>query len=182
MIAEAQQASQSEGFLERADMIVGMAEKYISKHLRTSHQQTQQTLTTDAEGLVSLPDDLVQIISISVDSFELQNIRLSRVLNGKAGYSMIGGNIRSFHKQTPHSLLYYAAIPNLSEAVSTNWLLKHEPELYYQAVLRQIAITDNNAEQAAIRSEYVATLFSDVMVADFKKRFTGLTVNIGAPA
>ena len=179
LIAEVSARSGATDVVNRAKMLVGMAEKMLSKRLRLSGMETAVELTTDANGSVNLPDDYQEMRDIRVNDCLLDRKPLAVILDGyQRGYAVQGGALISSYKSTAHDLVYYASMPSL-EANSTNWLLDDEPELYLQAVLFQVYTANNEIDKAQATVGYLAALIEEAHQADHMNRHAGTKINLG---
>jgi hypothetical protein len=72
-------------------------------------------------------------------------------------------------------LVYYAAIPALSDGNTTNWLLSAHPDVYLRGALLEAALFYEDDEEAAKYEARFRASLADVMAADMRDR---LAVNL----
>ena len=182
LIAEVSARSGVSDVASRARMHVGMAEKMLSRRLRLSGMETAVTLTTDVEGSANLPDDFQEMRTVCTNKRELIRQAVGAVLYGRAtGYFVHGKTLKSSYRSTPHDCLYYAAIPGL-EKNNTNWLLAYEPEIYLQAVMLQVYVSQFDVDKVQATSSYLDGLIETAQQADHMKRHSGTRINLGRVA
>lgn len=125
--------------------------------LRVREMETIDDLTP-ASGACTLPDDYLQyrrVVEKASIRRELQYVAPSytdQQYPDRSGglacdFTIIGGSLYTFPVSgNDIELTYYAAIPNLSDSATTNWLLTKQPNLYLHAGLVQLAMyTKDNA-------------------------------------
>jgi len=179
LISEVSRRSGVTDVANHAAMYVGMAETALSKMLRVGEMETAAEVTTDANGDATLPTDYAEMRSILIGTREVERKSLPLVLAGSVcGYAVQGKTLKSTFKSTTHSCVYYAAIPSLDTA-NTNWLLESEPEIYLQAVLKQIYIAKTDVERASATATYLAGLIEDANTAARTARLTGTRISLG---
>jgi len=142
-------------FRDRTDLAtymqdgVDFATDYFSQKLRVREMMTQATLTPDVDGICTLPDDFIELISVTEDiGYGVPLDQMTDVGIGAtyyAGTTGIGYNYKVFGdtlRLYPSSendvvILYYATIPALVEGdvgTETNWLLEKFPNAYLDYV------------------------------------------------
>jgi hypothetical protein len=98
--------------------------------------------------------------------------------NGLAGlgerFTIVGSSLYTFPSVSNNvSLVYYQAIPALSNANPTNWLLTKAPGLYLRAALAQAAdyIKDDNelTKQASLAGSLIAGMNHSDMLGRFSR-------------
>lgn len=119
--------------------------------LRVREMETVASLTP-ASGACTLPDDYLQYRRVVEEASirrELQYVVPSytdQQYPDRAGglacdFTIIGSSLYMFPLSSNDiELTYYAAIPNLSDSATTNWLLTKQPNLYLHAGLMQLAM------------------------------------------
>ena len=179
LVAEATERSGVSDVANRAGMLVGMAEKMLSKRLRLSSMETVIRLRTDAGGRAELPGDFSEMSFVRVGDATLARKPMVALLEGGAhGYATQGKLLRSSHKAAEHVCSYFAALPSL-EKNGSNWLLEEEPEIYVHAVLFQIYTASDQIEKASLTAGYLASLIDEANGADYMKRRAGAIVSLG---
>ncbi|MDP2575384.1 hypothetical protein Q8W40_24525 [Vibrio penaeicida] len=179
LIAEASHRSGVTNIAQRARMLVGMAEKNLSKRLRLANMETVAELTTDANGSASLPSDYQEMRSVRVCGREIKRLPLDVLFEGHQwGFAIQGKALKSSYQSKVHRLVYYAAIPSL-EAENTSWLLDDEPELYLHALLFQIYTAINDIDKAQATASYLSQLIESANQADHMYRHAGTRIHLG---
>lgn len=183
LVTEAAQRSGVSDLPSRAAMIVGMAEGWLNKRLRTADQQTATTLTTDANGDASLPSDYEAMQVVYFGTRKLERRPLENILLGDSdGYVIQGATFKSTLTSTAHSVVYYASLPALASN-TTNWLLTAEPELYLNTVIFQAYASKPSdpemIQRAATLAPYIEGLVDDVNNRDWSNRWADTTLRMG---
>lgn len=184
-------------WLHRSDLtnviptFIQLAEKQMSRQLRLKNQEAEATGT--AASTIALPADYVEMIALTLTSGDeeralkqvdrFSGTRVNNFTADTAYYTIEGGNI----VLTPdpagtetYTLQYYAAVPALSGASPTNWLITAHPDLYLYAVLLQSApYLIDDARVATWQGAYTAILAS-IREQDEKDRWSGSPINARA--
>lgn len=141
-------------FLNRSDLtsqipdFITMAEARFNRELRHWQMETRSTATFDAR-YEELPADWLETIRISVKGYEPLELvshdymlEMREATNDTGGtpsfYALSAGQIELF--PTPDdsydgSMIYFAEIPALSDANTSNWLLENAPDAYLYGAL-----------------------------------------------
>ena len=173
LVIEATARSGSPESVNKASMLVSMAEKMLSKKLRTGEMVTSTELTTDSNGQALLPNDFQEIISLYISESRLAAVPS---ISDSEGYFIEASNLCSYFKNQAHTLKYYASLPSL-EANSTNWLLSAEPDIYLQALLFQIYIATNNIDASQLTRSYLDVLINDANTTYLMKKYKDRKIN-----
>ncbi|MEG9884919.1 MAG: hypothetical protein V6Z86_10030 [Hyphomicrobiales bacterium] len=177
LIAEICARSGVSDVANRADMLVGMAERMLSKRLRLAGMEKSVEATTGEDGLAYLPGDYQEMRSVHVGTRPLERLPLGAVSAGRRdGYAVQGRKLRSTRASTPHQLVYYAALPSL-ETDNTSWLLDDEPELYLHATLLQAYLAENDLEKVEATAGYLTSLIEAANRADHMARLAGTRIS-----
>lgn len=129
--------------------------------LRTREMEAIATITL-TDGIGSLPADYLQFIRVAESTTTRRNLvfmpsDVADVLyptrSGGLGnhFNIIGTSIYTFPLvSNPVEMVYYQAIPALTDLAPTNWLLTKAPGLYLRATLIQAYdfMKDKNDEMA----------------------------------
>ena len=156
--SDASVTSATPSFIEFATAMFnhGIPDRGVSP-LRVREMETIVDLTP-ASGACTLPDDYLQyrrVVEKASIRRELQYVAPSytdQQYPDRAGglacdFTIIGSSLYMFPVSgNDIELTYFAAIPNLSESVTTNWLLTKQPNLYLHAGLMQLAMYTKDAE------------------------------------
>ena len=126
---------------------VRFAESKLNKALRVADMEVIVQLVTDSSGAAALPPDYQEIREVLTPSgrpIELMAVTalddLYRLSAGTpAGYAIIGRTFYAIPTAAQEfTLTYYAMIPPLTPANTTNWLLEDGPLVYLYSVLAEI--------------------------------------------
>ncbi len=175
LVVEAASRSGHGDIVDRAKAIVGMAEAYLSRHLRVADMETSATLTTNANGTAALPSDYQDARLVRYGTATYQRVPYGEMQAGRIGFAVVGDNLHCSAKSANIALDYYASIPGLA-ANSTNWLLIADPVLYLQAVLFQVHTLKYEFDKAQAIASYRDSLLSDLQETDNIRRFRGTRI------
>jgi hypothetical protein len=135
----------------------GVGEPYRMAPLRTAAMETAGTLTLDANGEATLPTDYLEWrFAISTTSSAVAAIepmtpgqitdRYSTTAGGIPGdFTITGSKVRVRPTASSISFVYYAKIPALTDAATTNWLITAAPNVYLYGSVLQAAIFQDDA-------------------------------------
>jgi len=149
LVAEAARIAGKNNLPAHAPMLLGFLERTLNTELRTDDMLASAALTTDADGVVALPSDYLETITLTYGTDLKPLPRITRTLKniGVDGYFVAGGSLYSTKTETDHTLTYYQAIPGLW-ANDTNWLLQSHPEAYLRGLVYEMHKDANDAESA----------------------------------
>lgn len=122
-----------------ADDFIDLAEAKLSRDLLVSRQEIRATTVAGTEYL-SMPDDCVAIRGIRIDGRSLDYVTPADMAHGgtPARYTIVGDEIRlDATSNGVVEIAYYGAIPPLSDAAPSNWLIAAFPDAYLYAVLAE---------------------------------------------
>ena len=167
-------------WLDRDDLttqipaFVALAEARFNRELRTLWQVVRTTITTAVSGNV-LPSDFRQLRRISVlDSpdrplFEISPQVAAQRFDGSTAdptaYYIEG---RTLYLLPPPAsdvsldVTYLAAIPSLTSANQSNWLLNEHPDVYLFAVCLEAAIYIRDNDAASYLSDRVSETIATI--------------------
>lgn len=170
----------------------GIPERAIAP-LRVREMETVASLTPSS-GACTLPSDYLQyrrVVEKASIRRELQYVVPSytdQQYPDRAGglacdFTIIGSSLYMFPVSgNDIELTYYAEIPDLSDSVTSNWLLAKQPSLYVHAGLMQLGmfVKDDNlfARSAALVTNIIDGLNATNELANFARtgtRMKGLT-------
>ena len=144
-----------------ASTLVSMAERKLSRRLRTRQQQRIKTFTTDVYGTVPLPRGFIDLIHIYAGKKRLEAIPNDALkIQSQQGYNILGNRIYTSEPQAELELAYYEEIPAL-EHEGCNWLLEVAPDIYLQALMLEISAKNLDVEKASIIQSYLDRLILD---------------------
>lgn len=152
------------------------------------------TSLVPASGVCTLPSDYLQyrrVVELASRRRDLQYVTPTyadqeysdRASGLSSDFTIIGSSLYMFPLSSNNiELTYYQAIPNLSDAAPTNWLLTKQPNLYLHAGLMQLAMftKDNDlfSRSAALVTALIDGLNSSDLIANYAKagtRIQGVT-------
>ena len=145
----------------RADGFIGLVEARCNRILRAPEMEARTTLTIGGSpaNSIDLPSDFLELRSVHLEdspdeplSFRspqfVESVRDG--LSGNPKYYSVERQVLTFAPAAPastdFSVLYFQAIPGLTESNTTNWLLTANPDVYVYGVLCQAegyAVNDN---------------------------------------
>ena len=156
----------------RAALFTALAETALSKMLRVGAAEKTVTLTTDADGVATLPSSYGRLREIRYAGYPLPVADVQAVqAKTQTGYYMAGGDIITSLPNASITLYYYEAIPPLSY-FDTNWLSDAEPEIYIYALMKQVFLANLDTEKAAAADGMLTTLVDNFLRADAVARFS----------
>lgn len=140
---------------------ITLCEADLNRVVRGRKQITVASLTLDGDSKADLPDDYLEFRNVT--ALTNPRRRLSAVAPGtrddvypfrQAGYpsvfSIDGDTLMVLPKTTAEiELEYFAKIPALSDANSSNWLLDKFPNIYLYGSLKHACLFIGNNERAA---------------------------------
>jgi hypothetical protein len=162
---------------------VALVEAKLNRRLRTRRQVTRTTLTIDAET-ESVPADFLAVRSIRPTSgsqdAQLTFVSVDAMTEMKGdddgageinAFSVEGGSFVFWKYPSGSSvtaqLVYYARVPALSDAATTNWLLTYNPDAYYAGVVAECwAFLGNNPEEELKWAAKFEGLLEEIQSAD----------------
>lgn len=136
---------------------IGLAEAKINRVLRVGEmEQTATVSIVDGEG--ALPADFLEARMVlgpagqGLSSWSLQE--LNRRYGDRGGYpnayAVVGSKLKVRPSATGDVTIdYYAAIPPLTPATPTNWLLEKAPDAYLYAIVEEVGIWEKNPDKVA---------------------------------
>lgn len=134
-------------------------EAYCNRELRTPDMETRATVEI-VDGVAALPDDCLSIRKIYGDCVVPQSGLNDQALATNA-YTIEANVVRftAHPSQTLATILYYAAIPPLTDNQATNWLLTKHSDAYVAGALYHL----NHREGDAGASSDYATEFLSII-------------------
>lgn len=157
---------------------IALAEARFNRELRVNAMM-QRDFTVASSDYVALPNDWLQHVSITITSPTDNQAALTYITaeeyydrrnNGLTGlplyYTIIDDNILLLPAPPTNvtlEIVYYGAIPALSNTTTSNWLLARSPDLYLYGSLIQAEAYLQNDERIALWAGAV-----DKTIADMK--------------
>jgi hypothetical protein len=186
-------------FLNRDDLssqlsdFVTLAEAQINRDVRHWRMETRATTTFDAR-YIGLPEDWVETIRVIADdnyralqllsTDQLERMRPGASAGAPQFYAHTAGQIELFPvpgESYTGELLYYAKVPALSDANTTNWLLTDSPDVYLYGSLLQTAPYLRDDERAAVWAGLYSAAVVRLNDASNKAKHSGTTLRVRPP-
>lgn len=179
---------------------ITMAENWLNygsesvSPLRCREMETIVSLVPTS-GICALPSDYLEYTRVS------ENTSYKRTLNyvtldqaersypdGASGlaekFTIIGTNLYTYPlAQNNINLVYYQAIPALTDVAPTNWLLTKAPGVYLRATLMQAADYTKDDGELAKQSQFAASLVAGMNRADMMGKYhrAGVWIRTATP-
>lgn len=153
----------------------GMPERSIAP-LRVREMITTDDLTM-TDGVGALPSDYLQYITaqsmastpraLTYAPGSYSNVAYDNSAGLSNIFSIVGSSVNVFPLSgSDLRLVYYAKIPNLTDSVTTNWLIEKMPALYLHASLLQLALFTMNDALLAREVALVASMVDGLNLTD----------------
>ena len=186
-------------WLHRADLtsqipdFINLCEVKFNRTLRLSTMEVRSTATLD-EQYEEVPTDFLEMRSIHVtggsggmlaylspqqanDNYKTTDTGIPRF------YTIVDGSICFIPSPSGSfdmEMLYYKAIPALSDAATTNWMLTNHPDVYLYGSLKEAEAFIKNDPRLGIWKQQYEEAISQVMAADLRSRWSGSPMQIRA--
>lgn len=158
-----------------APTCIQLAHAYFNLKLRTREMETAATLSP-TDNVCTLPDDYLELISVSEDT--AFNQPLTQIADpgigyyygaGEAGLAVsfgIFGNELTLYPLSSNdvNIRYFAEIPELSDTVTSNWLLLKSPNLYLHGAL---AYAGELFDEPAVQQKHM--VITDALIASIQE-------------
>lgn len=153
----------------------GMPERTIAP-LRVREMIATDDITM-TDGVGSLPADYLQYVTaqsmastpraLSYSTGSYSNVAYDNSAGLSNIFSIVGSSVNVFPLSgSDLRLVYYAKIPTLTDAVTTNWLIEKMPSLYLHASLLQLALFTMNDTLLAREVALVASMIDGLNITD----------------
>lgn len=154
------------------------------KALRTRQMVTTVDLSPSS-GVYTLPSDYLQYLRVVekanprreldyISPSQADQIYPFQEAGLSQSFTIIGSSLLSYPVSSNDiALSYYQAIPDLSDSVTTNWLLTKQPSLYIHGSLLQVAMYARDDELAARSTAVVTALIDGLNNSDAMSMFYG---------
>ena len=174
--------------------LVSFAETTFNRRLRVSGMETIVELITDTQGSVDLPADYLEMRELLDSTGRPLDLYAVRALDehyqtmpgSLVGYSIVGGKLFVIPENSQSlTATYYAKVPALTPANTTNWLLEDAPLVYHYALIAHVLAwaVASGREADAGRAQAAATIAANELDAfqteDNLKRYSNGRVLIG---
>lgn len=166
---------------------ISLAETKVSRVLRVSEMETAADLTSTS-GVATLPTDYAGWRSVKVAPYGAldyvePNWAADEYPTGAGAcvkyFTIVGNSLNTFPSFTGSvSLGYYAKVPNLSEAVPTNWLLTKAPDIYLFMALAEGFSYMNDLATAGTWTERASAAIGELSSSDNAKRYARVSARV----
>lgn len=148
-------------------------EALCNRELRTPDMETRAPLAI-VDGAATLPDDCLAIRKIYRDAMIAQ-VGLNDQALASDAYTVEGNQVffTAVPAPTTATLLYYAAIPPLTDNQATNWLLTKHSDLYVTGVRAWLADREGDAAVQVTQENKFAALLESIKSAAQSARYGG---------
>ena len=173
--------------------LIDLCETKFNRVLRLSTMEVRSTATLDQQ-YETVPSDFLEMRSIQLtggsggmlayltpqqanDTFKSTETGIPRF------YSIVDSTI-VFYPPPGGSydmeMLYYKAIPALSDSATTNWMLTNHPDVYLYGSLKEAEAFIKNDPRIATWKQQYEEAIAQVMAADQRARWSGGPMQIRA--
>ena len=172
---------------DKIPTFIRLLEAQVDRTLRVNDMVTETSLGIATTGRLTLPTDCVGVQELYISSStypqalevtspsELRYIRSTEPTPTLPRVFCVTGTTCQVAPlpDTAYTavLTYFAAIPKLSDTVTTSWLLDKHPDIYLYGTLLQAAPYLQNDERVELWSTALTTLLNDVQVQDERTRY-----------
>lgn len=148
-------------WMHRADLVplvgdfVMLAESRINDVLRHPMMEKRASAVAESEWL-AIPDDMLEVRHFEADGKRLESLAVDQIevnydhVGEPQFYAVIDAQFRILpfpERDASVEILYYAAVPSLSNESPANWLLTRNPNVYlYAALLEACIYADDDAK------------------------------------
>lgn len=165
--------------------LVQMAETQLNQRLRTVWQETAATLAF-VNGEADLPADFLEMIDVygpcGYQMRASQRADSRRPGTSFSRYSVGAGKVYIRGFSGDKDILYYAAIPTISGALSaSNWLLQRYGDVYLYAVGLQAAKYLKDVELSQATDQLLGFALQAVKIDDERQRWANSVVRVQGP-
>lgn len=166
--------AQAEGFIQQA-------ENRLNRILRTWQMEESDTVTTDANGVGTMPTDFMVMRAVydsdnKIIPFANVEWLTETLTDAPKSYGLVDGSLKLAPAAVETlTLLYYERIPALTASNTTNWLLTAHPDIYlYGALAAYADWRDEDAALAKYDGIFSRTL-SEIITVEETNRAKGPT-------
>lgn len=163
------------------DRALRKAEAEFNRSLRTPEMEAQAFVDVTAERS-PLPADFLQLRALYQVGTDLRVIGSMSPATADALHGSLSGNPTGYVIEgdllrvtpvgdTKLQILYYQAIPPLTEAQPSNWLLRQHPDLYIAGVMYHLARRERDSDGMAQAAQEVTTLLDAVRQSSNRARW-----------
>ncbi|AGA64504.1 hypothetical protein B488_05120 [Liberibacter crescens BT-1] len=164
------------GFLRRVESV-------LNRDLRLSGMEKQTSLAL-VDGMVSVPNDCLEIIQIRDErNCVLVCLPLDAFNEGRRGTILLSGTIRvsGFPSAAKITITYYGRLPSLSVVAPQNWLLDQGYDIYLYGVVREIGLWEQNTDKVTSAMKLYDAAVQSLQRSDTRFRNSGKRIIVGGP-
>ncbi len=155
---------------------------------RVRDMETETSLTT-ASSLVDLPSDFLELIRVKgSDDIKLENagsdfLDRKNYTSGQGCYYTIEGSKLRVAPSSSETVTmrYYASVPALSDAATTNWLLTKHPAIYHAATMFFAHQGQEDQGKAMFFFQTYQQLIEGVLLTEFRSNHINSVVRSSEP-
>ena len=160
-------------FSDRDDEFIALFEAKLNRRLRVRQQVTSSNITPSS-GSVTLPSDYLEWIRLTWTGDPMRELEYVEPSYLKAAFPTAPSDTPRFFTvegavikiapldTTAVQLLYYAKVPALSDAATTNWLLTAHPDVYLFGTLTEAHAFNSEATQGQVWNARLEAALSEV--------------------
>ena len=172
---------------QRSEDFIALVEADLNRRLRVRRMLTRDTFTADAQ-YEDLPTDFVAMERITLTSTgvdrELEYIAPNAASEGRSYrspgqpkyYSIVADKIEFLPTPgTSYTVerLYYASIPALTSANTSNWVLSNHPDCYLHGALMHAYQYAMDEERSAFHEQRYERAIKEIIDGDKRERIGG---------
>jgi hypothetical protein len=161
---------------------VTLAEAKINRRLRVNEMEAALAETAIASGAVSRPAGMLAIKSIWTTGSDQRSLKQTNLefINSQPTNASIpqwfawsGEDLVFYPSGGSVAAIYYTAVPALSDAAPSNWLLAASPDLYLWASLEQACIFLKNPDGMATYGQKADGLIEELNSRSIGNQLSG---------
>lgn len=178
------------GLTAYAPVAITLVEAKLNRNLRVGEMEETTTLTGSG-GDYALPSDFlawrqVRIASCGPLEFVTPDWASDAFPTGAGGvprFFTVKGSTLTVYPSASSSVLldYYQAIPALSDAAPTNWLLAAYPDIYLFMTLIELNAYTKDSDAASLWNDRAAAAVDELRTADRIKRYSRVSARVKGP-
>lgn len=170
----------------RIDDFIDLAEARFNRELRVN-AMIERATTMATDNYLTLPPDWLQHVAVEVDGLrdaatyvapeEMYDLTADGITGAPRYYTIVNNAIRLLpapSSPTSVEITYYKAVPALSDAQTSNWLLSRSPDLYlFGALVAAEPYLMNDERVALWAAQSTAIIAAMNMESERAKRPSG---------
>lgn len=181
-------------WLERADLgmfipeFIALFEAKVNRTLRVGAMETTEDLT-GTDGVFDLPTGFLGARKVASTFGPLEQASpewaAERYPTNTGGlpryYTIVGSKLTVFPASNSLTLVYYKALPALSDAAPANWLLTSHPDAYLFGSLVEAGTFVSDPVKAEFYAQRTAAAFDEIRSQDIARRFSNAVARVKGP-